>query len=382
MTFRNQVSYWPIQSSFAAFWFFFSVLTSTAQLPCNPQILKDSTLLFSLGAINDNSADCRACLRTTSPPVLVLFKNGTQVSELTPQETERFLAKNPAFQVSPTVEKKSRRDSLNWAGKLWGDSSFASTILKPDVSIIGKLSKTLTLGAWPTGFTLTDNLGCGASTRLVFNNTFRMEYLGSLFEVYAGVGYERKSLFGILPSELFGDSLNRHINGSWSWTVGLPFIRYEMKQAGYIIPDYFWLEDNINNVLHSSHHGSFLKSMDWRWDSKHKDNMSHAIYIKAGYFHLDFFFDGDVYHKSVTRMSFEQLPSFFGTWGISLTKAPDVWIPGGWLQTPQLNTPLFRFSDYEIPIAFSPVRFSFNYWSLRRYQVSAQTVLTFDIKEQ
>ncbi|MFP4165282.1 MAG: hypothetical protein ACLFQB_15210 [Chitinispirillaceae bacterium] len=359
----------------------FLVSAIFAQIPCTPEILKDtgavkeiSALLGLSGLASD--AEYRFCVQKAkdTSEVLIVFRNGTQIGELSPEQTEDFLKNHPRL-----GKKKARTSKKAGLGQFWNKTSFPGILIDKNISFGDKLKALAGLGSWPTGLSFTDNLEIAASRSLITRNTMSFEYIGSLSYVYAGVGYHGSSFHGPLAGELQDDSLNNYDNGSLSWTVGIPFIRYEIKQAGWVVPEYFWLEDDINKLLYENREGSTLKTVKRRWGKDHKGNICHALYMKAGHVRFDMIFDSDTYQNSIIQMGLDSLPFIFGTWGVSLTKASDVWVPGAWIETPKISTTLFSFSGYEIPFFVEPLRFHFHYWNLRRYNVSLQTNMRFDL---
>lgn len=353
-----------------------------AQVPCEPVVLSDTAVInYLIPNPSDRipGAEYRACVRKGSSEVLVVFRDGTQISELSSQETERFLQSHSRLRRQEKADPGYQKTS--WAEQLSGEESFLGVLLNDGIPVKEKLKTSLELGLWTTGFSVSNGVDFASSRALVIRNTVHLEYLGELFSVYAGVGFHGSSFHGSLAGELQSDSLNHFRNGSFSWTVGLPFIRYEMKQAGWVIPEYFWLEDDMLSVLDLGEQGETLAEMSRRWGKGHKGNVGHALYTKAGHFRFDMYFDGDLYRTSVLRMSLDSLPFIFGTWGVSLTKASDVWIPGAWIETPGLSGNLFTYSGFEVPFAVEPLRFHFHYWNLRRYNVGFTTGMSFDLKK-
>ncbi|MFW5813030.1 MAG: hypothetical protein ACOCXC_01780 [Fibrobacterota bacterium] len=354
-----------------------------AQTPCVPLVVSDSQAIKDLASAGFSEripgAEYRVCVRDDLSGVLIVFRDGTQIGELSQEKTEQFLQRYPQYRQEDRAEPAHRKP--NRAEQLWGEESFCALLIDENIPVKRKLDAFLELGSWPTGFSLADRFDMAASRTLVIRNTVHVDYLGRLFFVYAGVGFHGSSFHGSLAEELQGDSLNHFNNGSLSWTIGLPFIRYEMKQAGWVIPEYFWLEDDMASMIYLGEQGETLAGMSRRWSRGHKGNVGHALYMKAGHFHFDMIFDGDLYRKTISRVSLDSLPFIWGTWGASLTRASDVWVPGAWIQTPRISVNLFSYSGFDLPFTMEPLRFHFHYWNLRRYNVGFSTRMTFDLKK-
>jgi hypothetical protein len=151
----------------------------------------------------------------------------------------------------------------------------------------------------------------------------------------------------------------------------LHFIRYEMQQAGWMLPRYFWLEEDVAGVMDDRVQGRTLRDAERRWPKSHRRNLSHALKLRFGHCYLDLLFDRDVYRHPIATVRLDSLPSVFGTWGASLTGAADVVIPGVWLSVPSVTPAVFTISGFQVPLTAEPLRIHFYYWNMQRYNLGA-----------
>jgi hypothetical protein len=119
------------------------------------------------------------------------------------------------------------------------------------------------------------------------------------------------------------------------------------------VPEFFWLNNDT--------------ATSFRWDESHKGNISQALFLKMGYVFFDILFDPGVYRQPVIHMGLERIPSVFGTWGMSLTKAVDTWIPGLEMGLPKIGLSRLSIWKYSIPLEIEPLDVQFHFWTVNRY---------------
>jgi hypothetical protein len=337
---------------------------------CMPMAVEDSALARFAGNGRDSAGTFRACLKAGAPHTLLVFCNGTQVGELDSAETERFLTRHPDLRPKPgrSAEKAAVLPGVfgNW---LYGEGTFIATVLDSATGIKTKLQKIAKLGEWPCGITIENRSDAAASRNVVGRDILHCIALARFFFIYAGIGYHGVVFFGPLAEDLLSDSLNNYNNNSFSLCIGLPFFRYEMQTGAPVLPYYFWLENDIEMVMDHAAEGTTLARAEWRWDRPYLDNRTHAFYFHAGHFSADLLFDRYVYRQGILRLSVERLPSIFGTWGVSWTRAADVWIPGIWLEFPKVKEFIFSFGNYRFPCTVLPLRAHFDYYEPNRFTI-------------
>jgi hypothetical protein len=369
--------------SLAAALFLAALSASGAAEPaalCIPVVVSDSALPMLVGCTPasqglpaESAGEFRVCLRADTPHTLIVFRNGTQIGELDVAATDLFLAKHPdlraQFALTPrgaqTVADTKRGSPVPW---LLGEESFFGTVFSKNIDGKTKVRKILALGAWRTGITATDGFDIAASYEVVGRNTVRCMAVAPIYFAYAGIGYQGSAFVGPLASKLLSDTGNTYHNHSFAWTIGLPFIRYEMQFGAPVLPWYFWLEEDIVQVMNHGGEGKPLVRAEWRWDKQYGSDIAHWIYLRMGHLCCDLLLDRYVYRQGIVRLSLERMPSIFGTWGVSWTKAADTWIPGVWVEFPQVCS-LFSVGAYRVPLIIEPFRIHFDYWRPHRYNI-------------
>jgi hypothetical protein len=368
----------PCPAAAGLFALAFRPCAAAPDTPCMPHPIEDPAVLEAAGLTPPQRAEGeseRYRVRSGPPRILVVIRDGTQVAELDSAATARFLSEHPGFLTDGTAGETPRRGgrAAVAAARLWGDQSFVATLLDRNSGRKGKLRAILELGQWPVGLTVGDAFEAGASTLVVYRNTFHCTGLAKVSFAYLGAGYDGTSLCGSMARRMLDDSASWYQNHSFSLTVGLPFVRYELRRAGWIVPEYFWLENDLAAVMDSTEQGSTVVSAQWRWNRAHANNVCHYLRFRLGHLSWDLLFDSDIYGGVIASVNIEQIPSIVGTWGASLTKARDVWVPGVWLELPRISRDLFSLGAYRFPLVIEPLRMHFHYWDLRRYNVACET---------
>ena len=309
----------------------------------------------------------RACLKAGPPSALVVFRNGTQTGDLDSAGTALFLARHPDFPVhSGSVRAPAETEPENFMRRLLER-------IRPRDNLRREQRRRNTMegnrfpGDWRTGITVADEFDLAISGQLIPRNIVHSTGLAKIYFFYAGIGYHGSAFYGTLARELLTEKQNNYNNDAFSWTAGLPFVRYEMLFTASVLPYYFWLEDDIASVMDGKTGDGNLARAQRQWDSQYLNNIAHCIYTRIGHFRFDLMLDRYIYRQAIMRLSLERLPSIFGTWGISWIKAVDTWIPGVWLEFPSISKTLFSAGARQFPLTIEPFRIHFDYWDLDRY---------------
>ncbi len=347
--------------------------------PCNPQVVGDSLVLSlfdPLSAEIDSNSEYAICLDNSKPPLLILFRDGTQVKGLDSTLADTFFALHPALREKLSAQRVGRVNDDNS-----GDRFFRDKLFNTDLDRNERIELILNLGAWPVGLAVSKGVGLGGSNVTILSNSIRFEGMGRFRHLYFGAGLKRDWCHGSLVDQLFSDAQNNYRNHSFSFTLGLPFLRYEIKQAGWILPEFFWLEDDIIAVLEHRTAPVTVAQIPIQWDKSHKRNWEHQLYSKIGHVRFTMLFDSEMYGRAIVQLSVDELPSGLGTWGASLTRAADVWVPGAWLHLPAFQISLFSEKDFEVPVHIGPLHLYFHYWNLRRFNLGGTMVVHFGLNK-
>ncbi|KMQ50843.1 hypothetical protein CHISP_2194 [Chitinispirillum alkaliphilum] len=354
-----------------------AVLSQEVLIPCVPSVIEDHQVLHYLGLGQVSGVEYRACLSgDKNQRKLILFRDGTQIGELDPQKTERLLVEHKNFGLSLSQNRSPRA-----LGGSAGKTFFRDTIFNPQIDNREKIAAIMESGAWPAGFEIIKRLEFAGSTTALLRNSVAFNGMYNYHYFYIGAGLQRNWYSGGLPDILLSNEKNNYLNHAFSFTLGVPFVRYELKQAGWILPEYFWLEDDIIAVTDKRVEPRTVGQISRQWDKSHKKNFSHALYFKAGHFGFSMLFDFEMYSRTIYQFQMDNLPSVFGTWGASLTFAADAWIPGVWLDVPKFETVFFRGRNFQVPVEVEPLQLHFHYWNLRRYNLGCSMRINFDVRK-
>ena len=334
-----------------------------------PVPVKDTAFNRFAANVYDSESEFHACLKAGSPYTLLVFCNGTQAGELDSAETVQFLSRHRDFRKRLDGTKDGAAAFRAFRTWLYGRGSFLGTVSDSTLDITAKLRKVAVMGAWPCGLVVENSFDAAASWEVVGRNFLHCTVLARLYCIYAGIGYHGAMFAGPLTDMLQSDRENHFNNNPFSWSMGLPFIRYEMLLGAPVLPYYFWLESNIKEIMNHAEEGTTLARAEWRWEREYLDNRAHVIHFRAGHFAADLLFDRYVYRQGILRVSVERLPSLFGTWGVSWTRAADVWIPGIELEFPQIAYRGFSAGGYRFPLAVMPLRAHFDYYDASRFSL-------------
>ncbi|MDG5816796.1 hypothetical protein QA601_16990 [Chitinispirillales bacterium ANBcel5] len=353
-----------------------------AKALCSPKILNNEDILNEFGIRVGRSVELGVeyalCLDTTyEKPVLLLFRNGTQYKVISEDKSKRFTEQYPKFFDTPAgfdTRKEPSTPEDSDLRPVW------DTLFDSQIDLQTRLHRMLDFGSWETGLFVSYQLESVGSRINVIRNSLKWDVMTSFLYFYIGAGFGHYWHRGHTTDHLKELNKNRYYRSTFSLSLGVPFVRYEMKRLSTILPQYFWLESDITEIMDGEVESSALTLNSWELDTQNRVNFVHNFHFKFSKFGVVMTIDKDNYLYPVLKFSINDLPTGFGTWGATLVKSGNVYIPGVTIDMPQLGTTFFSGSDYEIPISLDVFRLHFNYIDLNRYNIGLKARLRLNLK--
>lgn len=154
----------------------------------------------------------------------------------------------------------------------------------------------------------------------------------------------------------------------WSLSAGLPGARYTLYLADRPLPDYFWLETRASALIKENKAGKVVKQ--WQDSSLAPGgNVGHSLDLRLGYARYRLHWDGEAYASAVQAWELDELPVFFGHWGVGLITAAEVAATRAWLDIADFGFSLARPSQYPSRFRFAFLRLDVAYRNLRSFHL-------------
>lgn len=357
---------------------FFSGFSSTCP-PCVPSII-DNDIIFQIFGVDSTvfpygEGEFGICLNTCKNYTLILFHNGTQIAELDSTHTEETLSEYNEILIP--LLKPGKRNALKRK-----NTSIWKSVFNKKISAKEKKNLLLDCGYWPEGFFISKDVNLSASGSSVLNNSLELEASKNIGFINTKAGLRIKWHYGKLADNLIENSRDNFRKHAFSFSLGVPFIRYELSQAGWLIPEYFWLEENINHVYDHIAQPAILSQLEREWSRSHKKNISHSFNFKFNRFNIFLLVDKEMYRKPVVRFELDSLEApGSASWGTSLTFACDTWIPGIRFRLTRFNFNLFPKGKSVFPVSIMPLEFYLYYWNPKRYSLGCDMEISIDLKK-
>ncbi len=156
----------------------------------------------------------------------------------------------------------------------------------------------------------------------------------------------------------------------WGWTLsaGVPGVRYSLYLADRPLPEYFWLETRAKSLIHEQRSGNVVRQ--WRGRSLARDgNVGQSLDFRLGCVRYHLHWDTDVYATAIQGVELDELPAFFGHWGVGLLAAGEVAATRAWLDFADFGFSLARPTGYPSRFRLAFLRLEVAYRNLRSFQL-------------
>lgn len=351
---------------------------------------------------------------------MVILVNGTEAGRLTAVQTREVLDKYPGiFTATSTKANVGRRIGL----------------IEKHFSHIETIKA---LGRWDTGIRITPSFTNEFTGAALQSASLDMDYLGQFGFVYAGAGasylqYVRGSLSDVV-SELNPGWAEDSKNFVARIHIGLPWMMYELNYSGNNLPEYYWLQENLDKKYFNADDSRLIRSyvagtsgrssvaaLDQELQYKLTDGnnrlgaalainadtntalsaiaaereraaegsmvnlfspsatmdpLSHKLKLKMGMLYYELIYSGS-YSTPIHRVYIDGVELFIGKWGMGVTstKTDDnktSFFPGVWLSAYEIAFPIKGRGT----VMWSPIKI--HYIQMRRsFVTGAQTVIHF-----
>ncbi|MBW8888724.1 MAG: hypothetical protein JF616_13285 [Fibrobacteres bacterium] len=159
-------------------------------------------------------------------------------------------------------------------------------------------------------------------------------------------------------------------DGYWWWTfsVGVPALRYTLALADQPLPRYFWMESRSTDAIRTHSQGRLVSQ--WKGDKlESSGNLSQSVDARFGILRYGILFDFDAYRVPVQTVGCEDLPALFGTWGAGLILASDVLATRAWLDIPDAALSLDVPRDWPTHVRIAFLRLEFDYRNQKSFSL-------------
>ena len=308
-----------------------------------------------------NYGTYKLSFRNDSTKTIILLHNGTEIKRLSTKRTEEIL------KLYPLLEKNSRESK---------NGTYSDTITDGKNGKIEKfdsdqmIDKIISLGFWEDKVELSEqfnSMNAGTyvarlSTTLDINNHYKFFYYGAGLAIHSHYGGLSDTISLKYPTYGGGFGFNL--------SIGLPFLKYKIRNAGEKIPYYAWLGNDLYSLFIYEEENSNFKIYKDGLDPGHSWNMEHQINLKVWNFYYDLIIDGDVYQNPIHILAFKDMNTFFGTWDLRVIKSPTVWLPGFRFTTKEIKIKKFKYKDLVLPLSTSIIYTDVYYKNISQYNIA------------
>lgn len=338
----------------------------------DPYFLKKVLLLLP-----DTSSDMSAhwalvpALDTSGQTVVLC--NGTEVFRLTQEQSEDLLSEHPDFfsQYQPPKEK-------TWKPPLVGQKTSWEGLKKASWDDLS--------GPWygyQEGLDLHWGVYMPRGERWWIRNYFGADFsrIWTAWRFEVGVDYYQDYMNLQQYIRLY-EGNDQFSNWSWHGKVVWKWLSWKVEQAGWVLPEYFWMEKDVEDLYvqwarqeEDTVSSRVIKQFRDGFESSHSMNLAHTLGLRLWYFRYALLVDSDAYLAPVHRFAWEEFPTGFGKAGITLVGCKKVWVPGVWLEF----GPLFSFStgldSLWKTVHVIPLRVSFQYHNTSHFAFRLQSTI-------
>lgn len=251
-------------------------------------------------------------------------------------------------------------------------------------------AKLLRWTEWPAGFrfSMASAVSVVPSANPQFEQQMEFAWNQKLFRHFLlGAGLRRSEYGGGLvktfrTSQVTGVGADTVRPGFWTepywgWTLsaGVPGVRYTMHRAERPLPDWFWLETRADTLIQTKKAGKVVRQWTDTASLALDGNVAHSLALKLGYARYRLHWDGDAYATVVQAFELDELPAFFGNWGIGYVTAGGVAATRAWLDFADFGFSLARPAAWPSRFRFAFLHLDVAYRSLKNYSLGVSLAI-------
>jgi len=340
----------------------------------NPKVVKDIDLIHKILNQNFSTTDSSTIIhnflqygiyqisfKNDSTRSLILLHNGTEVKRLNKTETQKIIKSFPFVDIKKeNLTEKLDSDTIT-------DGKNGTTRIIDTRPIQEKL---LGLGKWKNKIELSEQFNMINAGTYITRLTTDLQLNNRHKFLYYGAGLTVNTLWGVLADTI--DNKHPNYGGSFGFnlSIGLPFIKYTLRNADEKIPYYAWLGNDIYALFLNGKGNSNFTIYKDSLNENHSWNMEHQFNIKIWNFHYDLIIDGDTYKNPIHIIAFEDMGTFFGTWDLRVIKSTTVWIPGFRFTTKDIHLKNFKYKNIRLPLSTSIIYTDVYYKNFSQFNIA------------
>lgn len=244
---------------------------------------------------------------------LVLLRGGVQVESLDSAAIQRFRDYDPKFNFSQDL------------GDSTGVQSKSPTLLQ-----MWSATPLRELGQWPTGMSVAAGISLQSSKIIGEKDYQSLDWTAKLKpDLWVSLGVETKTERGSFARTVIARDSTQFSDWSFRLGIGVPWLRYELRQASNALPEFYFMEPDAKADLELA--DSYLlqipkNAMDLPAD--YGSNYLHLVEAKLGYAHFKYWMDADQYTNDCWQLLIQDLPMGRSKWWLGWTQAGKLWAPG------------------------------------------------------
>jgi hypothetical protein len=170
------------------------------------------------------------------------------------------------------------------------------------------------------------------------------------------------------------------------YSIGGPFIRYELRSQAGIVPPYLVFDRNAPTNANRLTSGTIVNwfeqdpgnGLALDEPKSHSGNFSHALNMRIGFLRYSLIWDADAYQFPITHLSLEEIPFGFGTMHFGIWSAANVFLTEIGMDLMPDPLVIEHPTSWPTSLTVMPVRLDFRFRDLKQFQFTMSTQFQID----
>lgn len=155
----------------------------------------------------------------------------------------------------------------------------------------------------------------------------------------------------------------------WSLSFGVPAARYTLYLANRPLPELYWLETRSKSLIKDRKAGKVVNQWTDSSTLSREGNVGHRLDFRLASLRYRLMWDTDTYGGVIQAFELDELPAFFGEWGIGVITTRGVAATHAWIDFPDFAFSLGRPTNYPSRFRFAFLHLDIAYRSLKSFQL-------------